>query len=225
MRTLAGQTILGFLALAVAMGVALFVPAGTFAYWQAWLYLAIFLGSAAAITVYLAEKDPALLERRVKAGPTAEKERTQQLVQAVASVAFVSVLVLSALDYRFGWSTVAIWMVLLGDALVVLGFVAIYFVFRENSYTAATIQVAEEQRVIESGPYAVVRHPMYAGAGVLLFGTPPALGSWWGLLAVAVLMAAIIWRLLDEERFLVRNLPGYGAYREHVRYRLVPYLW
>jgi protein-S-isoprenylcysteine O-methyltransferase Ste14 len=225
MSKLIGQAILGFLALAVAMGAALFLPAGTLAYWQAWVYLAVFLGSAAAISIYLARNDPALLQRRVNAGPTAEQERSQQVIQALASLAFVSVLVVSSLDHRFGWSSVPIWTSLLSEVLVLLGFVVVFFVFRENSYTAATIQVAQDQRVISTGPYAVVRHPMYAGAGLLMVATPPALGSWWGLLAVAVLMAAIIVRLFDEERFLYHNLAGYKEYRERVRYRLVPYVW
>jgi protein-S-isoprenylcysteine O-methyltransferase Ste14 len=179
MSKLIGQAILGFLALAVAMGLALFLPDGTLAYWQAWVYLAVFLGSAAAISVYLACNDPALLQRRVNAGPTAEKERIQQLVQGLAGLAFVSVLVVSSLDHRFGWSSVPTSIVLLSDILVLLGFVVIFFVFRENSYTAATIQVAQDQRVISTGPYAMVRHPMYAGAGLLMLATPPALGSWW----------------------------------------------
>ncbi len=225
MSKLIGQAILGFLALAVAMGLALFLPAGTLAYWQAWVYLAVFLGSAAAISVYLARNDPALLQRRVNAGPTAEKERIQQLVQGLAGLAFVSVLVVSSLDHRFGWSSVPTSTVLLSDILVLLGFVVIFFVFREDSYTAATIQVAQDQRVISTGPYAMVRHPMYAGAGLLMLATPPALGSWWGLLAVGVLTATIIVRLLDEEHFLQHNLAGYREYKRRVPFRLVPYVW
>jgi len=223
--TLIWQAVLGLFALAMAMAAALFLPAGTLAYWQAWVYLGAFLVSAAVITVYLARNDPALLERRVNSGPAAEKERTQQLVQAVAGLAFVSVLVVSSVDHRLGWSSVPIWLALASDLVVVLGFVAIFLVFRENSYTAATIQVEHDQQVISTGPYAIVRHPMYAGAGVLMVATPPALGSWWGLFAVAVLMAAIVFRLLDEERFLERNLVGYGEYKKGVRFRLVPYIW
>jgi protein-S-isoprenylcysteine O-methyltransferase Ste14 len=143
----------------------------------------------------------------------------------VAGLAFVSVLVVSSVDHRLGWSSVPTWLALVSDVVVVLGFVVIFFVFRENSYTAATIQVEHDQQVISTGPYAIVRHPMYAGAGVLMAATPLALGSWWGLLAVAVLMAAIVFRLLDEEQFLERNLAGYREYKGAVRFRLVPYIW
>jgi protein-S-isoprenylcysteine O-methyltransferase Ste14 len=225
MSGLIRRTIVGFLELALAMGVALFVPAGTLAYWQGWVLLLVFLGSAAAITAYLAQNDVPLLERRLQAGPTAETRRGQQVVQALASVAFVGVLVLSSLDHRFGWSDVPNVIVAVGNALVLVGFVAVYFVFRENPFTAAVIEVDFEQRVISSGPYGIVRHPMYAGALVLMVGTPLALGSWWGLICVALLAAALMWRVLDEEDLLTRTLPGYAEYRCHVRWRLVPYVW
>jgi protein-S-isoprenylcysteine O-methyltransferase Ste14 len=112
-----------------------------------------------------------------------------------------------------------------GDVLVVLGWLAIYLVFRENSFTSATIEIADDQEVISTGPYAYVRHPMYAGSLVMLLGIPIALGSWWGLIALAVIAAALLWRILDEERFLARHLAGYDAYKEKVRYRLIPHLW
>jgi protein-S-isoprenylcysteine O-methyltransferase Ste14 len=115
--------------------------------------------------------------------------------------------------------------VLAGDALVALGWLAFYLVFRKNSFTSATIEVAPDQKVISIGPYALVRHPMYAGTVVMLLGIPIALGSWWGLPAIVAMIPALIWRVLDEEKFLARNLPGYLEYQKAVRYRLIPLVW
>jgi protein-S-isoprenylcysteine O-methyltransferase Ste14 len=207
------------------MGVALFVPAWTLDYWQAWLFLAVFGVLSIAITVYLMVSDPQLLERRVHGGPTAETSRGQKLTMLVASIGFISTLVVSALDHRFGWSQVPAASVIGGDVLILVGYVIIFFVFRANTFASSTIGVEKEQRVISTGPYAVVRHPMYSGAMLYLVGFPPALGSWWGLLGLAVLIPAVLWRLIDEERVLAKNLPGYTEYRATVRYRLIPRVW
>jgi protein-S-isoprenylcysteine O-methyltransferase Ste14 len=209
----------------LAMAALLFVPAGTLDYWQAYVFMAVFVGGSAAITVYLAIKDPKLLERRMNVGPTAEKEPTQKIIMFFALLGFIALLVVPALDRRFMWSSVPPRVSVIGDLLVALGFLLVYFVIRENSYAASTIQVVEGQTVISTGPYAVVRHPMYAGVLPLLIGTPLALGSWWGLGALIFFMPALIWRLLDEERFLHKNLPGYTEYTRKVRYRLVPFVW
>jgi protein-S-isoprenylcysteine O-methyltransferase Ste14 len=149
----------------------------------------------------------------------------QKVIQAAASLAFLAMLIVPGLDARRHWSTVPLGLSLLGDALVLVGFWVVFQVFRANSYTAATVEVAEAQTLVTTGPYAVVRHPMYAGALLLMLGTPIALGSWWGLAASAVLAGAIVVRLLDEERLLTAELSGYVAYRETTRYRLIPYVW
>ena len=215
----------GLLWLLIVLATSLFVPAWTLKYWQAWVFLTVFSASVLAITVYLMTKDPKLLERRVRGGPFAEKEMGQRIMQFVASIAFVAMFVLSALDHRFRWSAVAPDVALAGDVLVAAGLLIVFLVFKENSFTSATIAVDAEQKVISTGPYALLRHPMYVGGIVMLVGTPMALGSWWGLLAVIPITLAIVWRLLDEEQFLVTNLPGYPEYRETVRFRLVPFLW
>jgi protein-S-isoprenylcysteine O-methyltransferase Ste14 len=211
--------------LALVMGLLVFVPAGTVRYWQAWAYLSIFTGASVLTTLYLIRHDPALLERRMKGGPTAEKQPTQKLIMLGTSVGFVGLLVVSALDARFGWSVVPLGAVLFGDALVIAGFYFISIVYRENTFTSATIEVAKDQKVIATGPYAVVRHPMYAGALLYLLGTPLALGSYWGLVVFGAVLPLLLWRLFDEERFLCRNLPGYTEYRKRVRHRLVPFVW
>jgi protein-S-isoprenylcysteine O-methyltransferase Ste14 len=206
-------------------GLLVFVPAGTLSYWQAWVYLSIFTGASILTTLYLIRHDPALLERRMKGGPMAEKQPTQKLIMLGASVGFVGLLVVPALDVRFGWSAMSPGVVLLGDALLIAGFYFIWIVYRENTFTSATIEVAKDQKVVSTGPYAVVRHPMYAGGLLYLLAMPLALGSYWGLVVFAVVLLLVLWRLFDEERFLSHNLPGYTEYQQRVRHRLVPFVW
>jgi protein-S-isoprenylcysteine O-methyltransferase Ste14 len=225
MNALATKTILGFAQLIIILGVLLFAPVWTFDFWQAWVYLFVFAASAALITAYLWRKDPRLLESRVNAGPAAEKESSQKLIQGLASLAFIGILILPSLDHRFAWSHVPLPVVIAGDVLVALGFLFVFIVLRENPFSAATIEVAADQAVIATGPYAIVRHPMYSGALVMLLGTPLALGSWWGLLMLIPMTIVIVWRLLDEERFLSKSLPDYAEYRQRVRYRLLPSVW
>jgi protein-S-isoprenylcysteine O-methyltransferase Ste14 len=224
-NSLAGRTILGFTQLIVFLGVALFVPAWTLDFWQAWVYIFVFAGAAALITVYLWNHDRKLLESRVKAGPGAEKEKSQKLIQVFASLAFIATLVLPSLDRHFLWSRVPLAFIVGGDALVALGFLAVFIVYKENTFTSATIEVAAGQRVISTGPYAIVRHPMYAGALLMLFATPIALGSWWGLTMFIPMALVIVLRLRDEEIFLQKSLPGYREYCGKVRFHLVPYIW
>ena len=138
------------------------------------------------------------------------------------SVFYVALLVASALDHRFGWSSPPAYLTIAADLLILLGLYIVFLVYRENSFTSATIEVAADQRVISTGPYAVVRHPMYAGGFLYLLAMPLALGSWWGLLAVAALAPFLIWRLFDEERFLKKNLLGYADYCLKLRWRLIP---
>lgn len=181
--------------------------------------------SALAITIYLMKEDPKLLERRIQAGSRAEKERSQQMIQLLAAITFIALIILPAVDHRFGWSSMPPFLVATGDILVALGFLIVFFVFKENTFTSATIEVSTEQKVISTGPYALVRHPMYIGALVMLSGVPLALGSWWGLLMIVPMTLVIVWRLLNEETFLAKKLPGYPEYRNKVRYRLLPFLW
>jgi protein-S-isoprenylcysteine O-methyltransferase Ste14 len=180
------------------------------------------MASIAAILVYLVKNDPALLARRVN---NTEKERSQKVIHFLINLVFVAAEVVPALDHRFGWSAVPTYFVMAGDAMVALGMLIIFFVFRENTFTASTVAVAADQKVISTGLYALVRHPMYVGGLVFVLGVPLALGSWWGLLTFIPLTIVIVWRLLDEERFLVKNLSGYGEYRSKVKYRLIPFAW
>ena len=213
---------LGLIFVAVVMGLLLFVTAGTVRYCQAWVFLAVFFAAAILITLYLQTYDPALLQRRVAGGPTAEMQSGQKIIMLFASIGFVGLLVVPALDYRFGWSSAPLSAVIIGDVLVATGFAIVFLVFRENTFTSARIEIAKDQRVISTGPYAIVRHPMYAGAFLYLTGMPLALGSYWGLLVLVPMMAVVIWRLFDEEKLLAGGLPGYAQYQRAVRWRLIP---
>jgi protein-S-isoprenylcysteine O-methyltransferase Ste14 len=209
----------------VVLGLLIFLPAGSIYYWQGWLFWSNFALWCVAFTPYFLKHDPALLERRLRAGPAAEREPTQKRIQLFASIFVCALFVVSALDYRMGWSTVPVGVVLIGNILVAAGFWFVFVVFRENSFASSIIEVGADQKVIDTGPYAVLRHPMYAGALLMFAGVPPALGSWWGLVTLLPIAAVLAIRLIDEEKFLVRNLPGYAEYRTKVRYRLLPGVW
>jgi protein-S-isoprenylcysteine O-methyltransferase Ste14 len=215
----------GLLFLVGVLAAALFLSAWTLDYWQAWVFLAVFSASVLAITLFLMRRDPKLLERRVQAGPAAEKRKAQQIIQSLAQFAFIVTFIVPGLDRRCAWSAVPPALVAAGDVLVAIGLGVVFFVFRENTFASAVIEVDAEQRLVSTGPYKVVRHPMYAGALVMLSGVPLALGSWWGLLTILPLVAVIVLRLLDEETFLAKNLPDYSGYQKKVRHRLLPFLW
>jgi protein-S-isoprenylcysteine O-methyltransferase Ste14 len=225
MGSLVVKAIAGLVFLLAVLGLLLFISAGTLEYWQAWVYLAVFGICTLFVTVYLIRNDPRLLASRVQAGPAAETQKSQKDIQGLASIAFIGVFIVSGLDVRFGWSNIVPVVSIISDGLVALGLFFVFLVFRENSFTSATIEVQQEQKVISTGPYSLVRHPMYAGAAVLLLFTPPALGSWVALVPAIGVILVIVVRLLDEEKFLAKNLVGYDVYREKVRYRLVPFVW
>ncbi len=186
------------------------------------MFIAVFFACNLALTAYLVLRDPKLLERRMKVGPAAEKTMTQKIIMTLAFVFFAGVVVVPALDHRYGWSDVATPVVVLGDVLIVVSYLGFYRVFRENTYGAATVRVEEEQKVVSTGPYAIVRHPMYSASLVMSLGIVLALGSWWGLLALVPGILVLGWRLTDEEELLHKDLPGYTEYTRQVRWRLIP---
>lgn len=204
---------------------ALFLPAGSLGFWQAWVFLAVWTISVVLITAYLIKYDQKLLASRVQAGPTAETQKIQKVIQSLASLFFICLFIVPGLDYRFHWSSVPPWVSWISNCFVMLGFFIVFLVFRENSFTSAVIEVASEQKVITSGPYSVVRHPMYAGAILLLLASPLALGSFAAIPFPLPLIAVVVFRLREEEKFLAGHLEGYGAYCEKVRCRLIPFIW
>jgi protein-S-isoprenylcysteine O-methyltransferase Ste14 len=219
------KSLRGFVQVLVIFGLGIFLSAGTLDYLQAWIFIAVFAGCVAAITAYLWKHDPKLLERRISAGPTAEKGKSQKLIMLLANVGMMAILVIPGLDHRWSWSRVPTPIAVFGNLLIVVGGYLVFLVFRENSFASATVEIAEDQRVISTGPYSAVRHPMYAGAFFWLIGMPLALGSYWGLVPVIAMMPVLTWRLVDEERFLARRLAGYVEYQKRVRYRLIPFIW
>jgi protein-S-isoprenylcysteine O-methyltransferase Ste14 len=207
------------------LAMALFAPAGSLRFWQAWLYGFIFVAATIVIGVYFVKHDPALVRRRMTVGPTAEQEPAQKIIMAIILVGFLLLIVVPGFDHRWHWSAVPTWLVFVANAGIDLSFVIFFVVMKQNSYAASTIRVEAGQPVISTGVYAIVRHPMYAGALLLMIFTPLALGSYWTLLVLIPMFPVLIWRLLDEERFLARNLPGYTEYCRQTRYRLIPGLW
>jgi len=203
----------------------LFIPAGTLNYWQGWAYVAVAVIASGAYTLYLAKYDPALLKRRTEAGIAYEKEPEQKVIISFLFIAFFALVVLPPLDFRFGWSSVPWYISVVGDALVIVSFYVFYLVSKVNTYAAANVRVEEGQKVISTGVYGLVRHPMYFGALFLVVGTPLALGSWWTLLLIPLFLPILYFRIANEEKVLLRDLQGYEEYRNKVRYRLIPYVW
>lgn len=209
----------------VVTGVLLFGSAGTFHYWQAWVFIAIFAVMTTAPNIYLAARAPDVLQRRLRSGPSAETRPVQKLISVGYFVFFAAVAVISALDHRFGWSQVPLWVVFVGQALVAVGLVIAMVATMQNKFAAARVTVEDDQRVVSTGLYGLVRHPMYFGLLIMMIGAPLALDSFWGLTPFIPGVAVFAFRILDEEKLLNAELPGYKYYAYRVRRRLVPYMW
>jgi protein-S-isoprenylcysteine O-methyltransferase Ste14 len=199
-----------------------FLPAGTFAYWEAWVYLAILFIPMVFVFVYLLKTDPELLERRLR---TREKEGAQKRIIKLSYFYFLLAFLLPGFDRRWGWSTVPLDIVIVADLLVVLGYGIFALVLRENRYASRIIEVEQEQKVISSGPYRIVRHPMYLGMLLMYLFSPLALGSYWAVIPSALIIPLLVARIRNEERVLMRDLKGYPDYIQKTKYRLVPGIW
>jgi len=218
LKLVLSRYVLGFLVLCLLF----FVPAGTLNYWEAWVYLAVLFVPMTFMLVYLLRNDPQLLERRMR---MREKEHAQRLVIRLSFLWFPLAFVLPGLDRRWEWSQAPTWLVLAADLLVFLGYGVFMLVLRENSYASRTVQVEQGQKVISSGPYAVVRHPMYSGAILMYLASPLALGSYWAVLPALLIVPILVARALNEEKVLLRDLPGYKDYTQKTVYRLAPGIW
>ena len=218
------QLLLSALVQVVLLGLLLFLPAGTFAYWQAWVLLAVAL-STWIPGIYLLRTNPAAVQRRMRGGPTAETRGVQRLVMAGVWLSLLTMVVISVLDHRFGWSSVPTAICLAGDVVVAAGLGVVALVIVQNSYAAATVQVQAGQNVVSTGLYGLVRHPMYTGNVIMMIGIPLALGSYWGLVFVVPGLIVLALRIRDEEKLLRDELTGYREYSQRVRYRLLPGTW
>ena len=203
------------------IALALFLSAGTLEYWRAWIFLAVVAVSSLPLTIYITN-NPLLLENRSKGGPLAEQRPIQKIIVLCLVVAVVAAFVVAGLDRRFGWSNVPPWLSATGDVVIVVAIWIAFRVFKENSFGSATVEVVQDQRVISTGPYAIVRHPMYSSAAAYFIGMPLALGSFWGLIPALLAILGLVLRLFDEESFLSDNLTGYTEYCAKVRWRLAP---
>jgi len=203
----------------------LFLAAFTFDYWQAWVFLLVFALSTWIPGIYLLRTNPVALQRRMRGGPTAETRMVQKVVMGGFWLSLAAMLVVSALDHRFGWSPVPTAICLVGDVLVAVGMSVVMLVVIQNSHAAATIRVEADQKLISTGLYGLVRHPMYTANVITMVGIPLALGSYWGLVFVIPGLIVLASRIRDEEKLLQEELDGYREYKRKVRYRLVPYMW
>ncbi len=219
------KSALGLVFMTAVSMLAIFGLAKTFDYRQGWLYVAVYVAGSLLTMLYLMKHDPALLQRRLRSGPLAEPSMTQRIIMLFVSIGYFALLVVPALDHRWGWSDVPAAVSILGAALLAAGLGVVFLVYRQNTFTAATVRVEAGQHVISSGPYGIVRHPMYTGMLLMFFGTPLTLGSYWAVLVTVAMIPFLIWRLFNEEKLLARDLPGYADYQKRVRWRLAPGLF
>ncbi|HSB89216.1 MAG TPA: isoprenylcysteine carboxylmethyltransferase family protein [Anaerolineales bacterium] len=222
MRTLTRRTSLLGITFALVLGAVFFGTAGTLAYWQAWVYMGSLMVPMIFVARTLLRKSPGLLDRRLQ---VREREPAQKAIVSVGTTFLLAAFILPGLDRRWGWSSVPAWAVIAADLVMLVGYGLIIRVFRENPFASRTVEVTEEQKVITSGPYAIVRHPMYVGVLIFYLASPMALGSWWALLPASLIVPILIMRILNEEKVLERDLAGYSEYKQRTRYRLLPGIW
>lgn len=206
----------------LVLGLIFFIPAGTLDYWEAWVYCIVLLVPFLFVLTYLLSKDPELLARRIRHN---EKESAQRRIIGASGVIFFIGFLIPGLDHRYGWSEIPAGAVLGADVLVILGYVLVFLVFKENPFASRVVEVEPDQKVISTGPYSLVRHPMYLGTSIMWLATPVALGSYWALPVFLILPIVLVYRIRNEEEVLLRELPGYREYTQNVRYRLIPGIW
>ncbi len=206
----------------VLVGALLFLPAWTFDYFGAWLFLGILFIPMMIMGIVMFIKSPSLLEKRLA---NKEKERAQKGVVGVSALMFLGGFILSAFDFRYGWSSVPLWLTIAAAVIFLVGYALYAEVLRENAYLSRTVEVQEGQKVIDTGLYGVVRHPMYLATLLMFLPMPIVLGSFWGLIPFAIYPVAIIFRIINEENVLSEGLAGYSEYRKKVKYRLIPFIW
>jgi len=221
-KKLRNVVIFRFFLLIIIFGLMFFLPAGTIQYWQAWIFCGILFIPMIFVLIYLLKNNPELLERRMK---MKEKEKPQKLIIKLSMLVFITAFIIPGLDYRLNWSDVPLTVIIIADVIIFLGYLLFFFVLKENSYASRIIEVENDQIVISTGPYAIIRHPMYLAVLLIYVFSPLALGSYWAMLAIFPLPILIVFRIINEEKVLIKKLPGYKVYTQRVKYRLIPFIW
>ena len=221
-RLLKKAVAIRFVAALLLLGLIFFLPAWTYKYWQAWVYMLVLFVPMSVLVRYLYKHDPALLERRMR---MKERQKTQKVVIPLSFLFFLPAFIIPGFDVRFGWSNVPWVVVIIADIIVVFSYLMIALVFKTNSYASRIVEVEKGQKVITTGPYAVVRHPMYLASLMLYAFSPLALGSYWAMLPVVLLVVLLVARIKGEEKELLENLEGYKEYVMKTKYRLLPGIW
>ena len=217
------RALIQFLSFPLTVGICFFWPAGTFQYWEAWVFIGFFSSMMLGMTMYLLKNDPQLLERRLDRG---ESRQDQKLVIILSTLILLPIFLLPGFDHRYNWSNVPMVVVFLGDLIVLASYYLFFRVLKENSYASRVVKVEKEvQKAITTGPYAIVRHPMYFAIIIMFGAIPVATGSYWGVLPVIPLILLLAFRVRDEEKLLVEELEGYAEYMKQTRYRIFPGIW
>ena len=206
----------------IIISVLLFIPAGSIKFWNAWLFIGVLFIPMAFVIVYLIIRDPELLFKRMV---TNEKEKTQKKVVLLTSIIFLSTFIISGLDYRFQWSSIPLLVVVLSSIIVLAGYILFFMVMRQNSYASRVVEIQEKQKVIDSGLYGIVRHPMYSAAILMFMFMPLVLGSFYALIPLIIFPLQMDTRMKNEEFILEKGLVGYIEYKKKVRYKIIPFLW
>lgn len=222
MLKLAVRALIKYIIGIVAVGLLLFLPAGGLGYVNGWIFMGLLFVPMLVLGIVLLFKSPDLLEKRLSAK---EGEATQKIVVALAGLLFVGGFVVAGLDHRFGWTDVPMWAVIVASVILLVSYALYAEVMRENAYLSRTIEVQDNQKVVDTGLYGIVRHPMYAVTVWLFLAIPVVLGSWWALLCFVPYVPVIIVRILNEEKVLEASLEGYSAYKKKVKYRILPFVW
>ncbi|MDP2945516.1 MAG: isoprenylcysteine carboxylmethyltransferase family protein [Atribacterota bacterium] len=206
----------------IVLGLIFFLPAGSIKFWEAWAYMGILFIPMIFVLIYLLKNDPELLERRMK---MKEKEEPQKVFIKLSLLVFFIAFIIPGFDYRFEWSKVLLIVIIIADLFIFIGYLLFFLVLKENTYASRIIEVEKGQKVISTGPYAIIRHPMYVAVLMMYVLSPLALGSYWAVLAILPLPVLVIFRIKSEEKILRDKLPGYREYTQKVKYRLIPYIW
>lgn len=222
LKSLIKKIIIRFSFLPIFLGLLVLFPAGTLNYWQVYVYIAVLVIPMIFVLSYFIKNDPLFLKRRMKGK---EREKQQSKIVILSTIVFLAGYIISGLDRRFAWSDIPLNIIVVADIVILLGYLIIFFVFKQNSYASRIIEVDEDQQVISTGLYGIVRHPMYMGVIVMFIPTPIALGSYWGLIPFTLLPVSLVLRILNEEKVLSEKLKGYKEYCMKIRYRLIPFVW